>query len=78
MDLKNGSAKCRFDVLKEITTEPVTRRQARAIEQVLIEDNPQFSNKINSISPNRDWYNDAISWARKWLSEHGYSKENCL
>jgi hypothetical protein len=62
----------RFDVLKEITTEPVTRRQARAIEQVLIEDNPQFSNKINSISPNRDWYNDAISWARKWLSEHGY------
>ena len=62
----------RFDILKEITTEPVTRRQARAIEQVLIKDNPQFSNKINSISPNRDWYNDATSWARKWLSEHGY------
>ncbi|SEF64252.1 RHS repeat-associated core domain-containing protein [Eubacterium ruminantium] len=62
----------RFDVLNEITTEPLTRRQARAIEQVLIEDNPQFSNKINSISPKRDWYNDAISWARKWLTEHGY------
>ena len=61
MDLKNGSAKSRFDVLKEITTEPVTRRQARAIEQVLIEDNPQFSNKIKSISQKRDWYNEAIS-----------------
>ena len=54
----------------EITDEPLTRRQARAIEQVLNEDNPQFSNKINSISSKRDWYNDATEWARKWLSEH--------
>ena len=60
----------RFDRLIEITDEPLTRRQARAIEQVLIEDNPQFSNKINSISSKRDWYNDATEWARKWLSEH--------
>ena len=58
------------DRLIEITDEPLTRRQARAIEQVLIEDNPQFSNKINSISLKRDWYNDATEWARKWLSEH--------
>ena len=60
----------RFDRLIEITDEPLTRRQARAIEQVLIEDNPQFSNKINSISSKRDWYDDATDWARKWLNEH--------
>ena len=60
----------RFDRLIGITVEPLTRREARAIEQVLIEDNPQFSNIINSISSKRDWYNDATEWARKWLSEH--------
>lgn len=62
----------RFDRLIEITDEPLTRRQARAIEQVLIGDNQQFSNKINSISSKRDWYNDATEWARKWLSEHDH------
>ena len=37
-----------FDRLVEITEEPLTRRQARAIEQVLIEENPQFSNNGHS------------------------------
>ncbi len=62
----------RFDRLIEITDEPLTRRQARAIEQVLIEDNPQFSNRINSISQKQDWYVDATDWAKKWCSEHNH------
>lgn len=62
----------RFDYLREITDQPITRRQARAIEQAMIELNSQFSNKINSISSSRDWYADAITWAKKWLKDHGY------
>ena len=64
----------RFDYLREITTEPLTRRQARAIEQAMINNNPMFSNKINSISSKQDWYNDAITWGNEWLKQHGYLK----
>ena len=48
----------------------IKRRQARAIEQAMIKNHPEFSNKINSISTKRDWCNDAITW----LKEHGYLK----
>ena len=61
----------RFDYLREITTEPLTRRQARAIEQAMIKNHPEYSNKINSISTKRDWYNDAVTWGEAWLREHG-------
>ena len=59
-------------VLQKITTDPVTRRQARAIEQNLIERNPQFENKINSISSRRSWYQDAKDWGAEWLKSNGY------
>jgi hypothetical protein len=62
----------RFDFLREITTEPVTRRQARAIEQAMKEASADFSNIINSISPKRDWYNDAVNWGNSWLKSNGY------
>lgn len=71
---RQGQHGDRFDFLREITTEPLTRRQARAIEQTMIEANKQFSNKINSISSKREWYDDAISWGQKWLKEQGYLK----
>ena len=61
----------RFDYLREITTEPLTRRQERAIEQAMIKNHPEYSNKINSISTKRDWYNDAVTWGEAWLREHG-------
>ena len=64
----------RFDYLREITRKPLTRREARAIEQVLIERNPQFSNKINSISPKREWYADAKAWGEIWVKRHHYLK----
>lgn len=50
------------------------QNQARAIEQVLIEQNPQFENKINSIAPDNPIYQDAVEWGRKmlnWLSGGG-------
>jgi RHS repeat-associated protein len=62
----------RFDYLQKITKNKVTRNQARAIEQVLIENNTQFSNVINSISPSNPIYNDAIKWGTDWLKSNGY------
>jgi hypothetical protein len=37
----------RFDVLRKITKQKLTRRQARAIEQAILLRNPQYTNKIN-------------------------------
>jgi hypothetical protein len=50
----------RFDELLKLTSSKVTRDQARAIEQVLINRNPQFQNQINSIAPSRSWYDQAV------------------
>ena len=60
-------------VLEEVTTSPVTRGEARAIEQALIVRNgATFENKINSISPNHSYYNDAVNWGEAWLKQNGY------
>ncbi|MDQ8205894.1 RHS repeat-associated core domain-containing protein [Coraliomargarita sp. SDUM461003] len=59
-------------VLQNITSDPLTRRQARAIEQALINRNPGFENKINSISPKRDWYQEAVNWGESWLQSNGF------
>jgi hypothetical protein len=60
----------RFDKLRRVTKEPLTRRQARSIEQVLHEANPQFENINNPISPAIPWYDDAVEWAEAWLREN--------
>ena len=60
----------RFTSLQEVATN-LTRRQARAVEQALIERNPNFENVINSISANRVWYNDVMTWGRAFLSGSG-------
>jgi RHS repeat-associated protein len=59
-------------VLRKITDNPLTTRQAKAIEQVIIENNPQFENIINSIGNYRSWYDDAVEWGEKWLIENGF------
>ena len=46
--------------LQKITDAPVTRGEARAIEQALIKNNPGFQNIRNSISPTHTWYNQAV------------------
>jgi len=59
-------------VIQELNPgELLTRRQARAIEQVLIDQNPLFDNIKNSISVNRDWYQDAVAWGEAWLKLRG-------
>jgi hypothetical protein len=59
-------------VLRKITDNPLTTRQAKAVEQVIIENNPQFENIINSIGKYRSWYDDAVTWGEKWLIENGF------
>jgi hypothetical protein len=49
----------------------LTKDQARAIEQLLTVQNPNFDNLINSISPKRAWYDEAISWATDWQKQNG-------
>lgn len=58
--------------LQPITTLPVTRGEARAIEQALINRNPSFENIRNSISPNHSWYGEAVKWGEAWLRGAGY------
>jgi RHS repeat-associated protein len=62
----------RFDRLVQLTQSPITRDQARAIEQTLINENPHFENAINSINPNRSWYDEAVNWGTQWLRQHGF------
>jgi RHS repeat-associated protein len=61
----------RFDELQKVTSGPVTRGEARAIEQALIVRNPGFENKINSISPKHSYYGDAVKWGESWLRQNG-------
>jgi hypothetical protein len=55
----------------------VTRGEARAIEQALIERYGRqklggaFENDRNSINPNHDYYNKAVAWGESWLKYHG-------
>jgi RHS repeat-associated protein len=46
---------------------PITRGQARAIEQAEILRNPQFENIRNSISPLHGFYADVVGWGEAWL-----------
>jgi hypothetical protein len=58
-------------IIKKITPKRLTRRQARAIEQVLYIRNPHFLNKKNPISArNNDWYQEAVEWGEAWLRQH--------
>ena len=60
----------RFSALDPVTTSPVTRGEARAIEQAMIlRDRGQ--NRINAISPDRPFYDDAVEYGEAWLRNNG-------
>jgi RHS repeat-associated protein len=59
-------------VLEPLHSQPVTRLEARSIEQALIVRNPGFENQINSISPRHPWYGEAVEWGEAWLRSHGF------
>lgn len=61
----------RFSRLDPVTTTPVTRGEARAIEQALILRNPSYQNQINAISPNRPFYDEAVAYGEAWLRNAG-------
>jgi hypothetical protein len=48
-----------------------TRNQARAVEQAGMMANPQYQNKINSISPKNSIFNEVVSWGRNFLNNLG-------
>jgi hypothetical protein len=57
--------------LEKINSCPVTKDQARGIEQSIINDNPGFNNINNSISPKRSWYQEAVDWGNQWRKANG-------
>jgi RHS repeat-associated protein len=62
----------RFDLLEQVTTSPVTRGQARAIEEALYLRNPGFQNIRHPISPSHPWYQQAVDWGDAWLRANGF------
>jgi RHS repeat-associated protein len=62
----------RFDAMVKLTNGAlVTKDQARAIEQTILQLNPHFENEINSIASNRTWYQEAVEWGKQWLKNYG-------
>lgn len=62
----------RFDAMVKLTNgSPITRDQARALEQAILELNPHFENQINSIASTRTWYQEAVQWGKQWLNNYG-------
>ena len=68
---RQGQHGARF-VLDPLRAAPVTKGQARSIEQALIVRNPGFENLINSISPRQPWYSEAVEWGEAWLKSYGW------
>lgn len=60
----------------------LSRGQARAIEEALIMDGGmvaaggRLNNKIHSISPNHDYYAEALAWGRQWLKDNNVTLPN--
>ena len=61
----------RFDDVARLTSSPVTRGEARAIEEALILRN-QGQNIRHSISPSHAYYSDAVAWGESWLRNSGF------
>ena len=78
MDNRFKQHKGRFHELTTITTQKLTRNQARAIEQALIQkygmgkNGGKLSNLINSISGKNKHQKQAVAWGQKWLKANGH------
>lgn len=70
-DLYEALADDRFDEIFWVNVVPVTQGQARAIEQSFLEENPQFINQVNSISPNQAYYETAVLWGFDYRGLNG-------
>ena len=61
----------RFERLQVLTSQPIERGAARAVEQAIIERYPTFENLINSISPAHAYYREAVAFGESWLRSQG-------
>jgi RHS repeat-associated protein len=63
------------DLGQDVTTVPgtenLTRGEARAVQQALIERQGGGYSGNNAISPNHDYYGDSVSWGENWLQQNG-------
>ncbi len=50
--------------LREVVTD-LTKKEARAVEQVIMNRNPHFRNINNAIDRRHRWYRKAIEWAER-------------
>ena len=62
----------RFVKVAELELGQLTRFQARAVEQILIEHLPNLQNRINSISPTGRDYERAIQTGEEILQHFGF------
>lgn len=69
---KDGVPKHDFEDLIQYFDDKFTRNQARALEQYYIEKGPANEENIrNSISPESQYYNQALKWASEYIQNQG-------
>jgi RHS repeat-associated protein len=56
-----------YDLLK-ISVGQLTKDQARAVEQYIINEYPGLNNIINSIREGRSWYQEAVDWGKSYVN----------
>ncbi len=64
--IKNGYLK------KLESTGNLTKNQSRSVEQAIIKNVGinNLNNRINSINPKRDIYEEAVAWGEDWIKEN--------
>lgn len=71
---RQGEHSGRFDI-SAISSSAMTRGQARSVEQAMIvrarSAGLKYENQINSISPTRSYYGQAVEWGESWLKANG-------
>jgi len=71
-DLDSALLDQRFVGIREVSVTPLTRGQALAVQQAVLEVEPGLINELNAISPFVAHFDDSVSWGRAWLQLNGW------
>lgn len=71
-DLDSAFLDQRFVGIREVSVTPLTRGQALAVQQAVLEVEPGLINELNAISPFVAHFDDSVSWGRAWLQLNGW------
>ena len=71
-DLDSAFLDGRFNGIREMTVIAVTRGQALAIQEAVLEEQPEFINELHAISPFEAHYTASVAWGRAWLVLNGW------